>query len=179
MWHCSFRKSDWNGCSDLRILPLIVRKSSASYIIPSPLRTHTRFFTNQLKVYGHLLLTGKSDQFKKYYHGSGDSLKVKYDYMSIMHYGKDYFAKLDSDRRHYLITIKTKDPKYQNRIGQRRYLTPNDILMINTMYGCPGNTSLDIIILAVTVVWQPFDKLREKKKLYTQCTVRPEIYRRV
>lgn len=83
------------------------------------------------------ILPGKSDQFKKYYHGGGDELKVKYDYMSIMHYGKDYFAKLDSERRHYLMTIKTKDPKYQNRIGQRRYLTPNDILMINTMYGCP------------------------------------------
>ena len=92
-------------------------------------------------MFGHIFLTGKSDQFKKYYHGGGDELKVKYDYMSIMHYGKDYFAKLDSERRHYLMTIKTKDPKYQNRIGQRRYLTPNDILMINTMYGCPGNTS--------------------------------------
>ena len=77
--------------------------------------------------------------------------------MSIMHYGKDYFAKLDSEQRHYLMTIKTKDPKYQNRIGQRQYLTPNDVLMINTMYGCPGNTSHDTIdndnLLAVTVVW--------------------------
>lgn len=65
-------------------------------------------------------------------------MKVEYDYMSIMHYGKDYFAKLDSERQHYLVTIKTKDPKYQEKIGQRRYLTPGDILMVNTIYGCPG-----------------------------------------
>lgn len=56
------------------------------------------------------------------------------------------------------MTIKTKDPKYQNLIGQRRYLTPNDILMMNTMYGCPGNTSHDtttefyLFQFAVTVV---------------------------
>lgn len=55
-----------------------------------------------------------------------------------MHYGRDYFAKLDTEKRHYLTTIKTKDPKYQNLIGQRKYLTPSDILMVNTMYGCPG-----------------------------------------
>lgn len=57
------------------------------------------------------------------------------------------------------MTIKTKDPKYQNLIGQRRYLTPNDILMMNTMYGCPGNTSHDtttefyLFQFAVTVLW--------------------------
>ncbi|KAJ7392901.1 hypothetical protein OS493_008138 [Desmophyllum pertusum] len=38
---------------------------------------------------------------------------------------------------HYLMTIKTTDPKYQNRIGQRQYLTPSDILMMNNLYGCP------------------------------------------
>lgn len=123
-------------------------------------------------MFGHIFLTGKSDQFKKYYHGGGDELKVKYDYMSIMHYGKDYFAKLDSERRHYLMTIKTKDPKYQNRIGQRRYLTPNDILMINTMYGCPGNTSHVTALQrnstccnrGLVASPQLLDKLRGKKK---------------
>lgn len=88
--------------------------------------------------YFYLARTGRSDQFKKYYHGSQDTLKVKYDYLSIMHYGKDYFAKLNHNRRYYLTTIKTKDPKYQDKIGQRKYPTPSDILMINTMYGCPG-----------------------------------------
>lgn len=92
----------------------------------------------------HILL-GKSDQFKKYSHGTVDTLKVKYDYMSIMHYGKDYFAKLTSNKMHYLMTIKTTDPKYQNRIGQRQYLTPSDILMMNNLYGCPGNAVLSYI----------------------------------
>ncbi|PFX18966.1 Zinc metalloproteinase nas-13 [Stylophora pistillata] len=85
------------------------------------------------------ILPGRSDQFKKYYHGTQDVLKVKYDYMSIMHYGKDYFAKLNYNRSHYLTTIKTRDPKYQDKIGQRKYLTANDLLMINTMYGCPDS----------------------------------------
>ena len=91
------------------------------------------------------MLAGKADQFKKYSHGSADILKVKYDYLSIMHYGKDFFAKLDSAKRHYLTTIKTKDPRYQNRIGQRKYLTASDILLINTMYGCPGKYCLRLV----------------------------------
>ena len=83
-------------------------------------------------------MLGKSEQFLKYEHGIVDTQKIPYDYMSIMHYGKDYFAKLDASKRHYLTTIETKDTKYQNSIGQRKYLTPSDILMINTAYGCPG-----------------------------------------
>ena len=84
------------------------------------------------------LSSGKSNQFLKYKNGIVDTRKISYDYMSIMHYGKDYFAKLDASKQHYLTTIKTKDAKYQNAIGQREYLTPSDILMINTAYGCPG-----------------------------------------
>jgi len=37
-----------------------------------------------------------------------------YDFESMMHYGKGYFAKSSG-----LVTIRTKDPKYQNVIGQR------------------------------------------------------------
>ena len=85
-----------------------------------------------------LFMLGKSEQFLKYEHGIVDTQKIPYDYMSIMHYGKDYFAKLDASKRHYLTTIETKDTKYQNSIGQRKYLTPSDVLAINTAYGCPG-----------------------------------------
>lgn len=103
-----------------------------------------------LKMVVHIFTAGKSEQFKKYNHGTVDTLKVKYDYLSIMHYGKDYFAKLDQDKRHYLMTIKTKDPSYQDRIGQRGYLTESDKLMMNTMYGCPGNKCH---ILTAHVLW--------------------------
>ena len=58
-------------------------------------------------------MLGKSEQFLKYEHGIVDTQKIPYDYMSIMHYGKDYFAKLDASKRHYLTTIETKDTKYQ------------------------------------------------------------------
>ena len=50
-------------------------------------------------------MLGKSDQFLKYKHGIVDLQKIPYDYMSIMHYGKGYFAKLDASKRHYLTTI--------------------------------------------------------------------------
>lgn len=46
-------------------------------------------------MFGYIFFIGKLDQFKKYYYGGGDEFKVKYDYMSIMYYGKDYFVKLD------------------------------------------------------------------------------------
>lgn len=65
-------------------------------------------------------------------------LGVEYDYLSIMHYGSDYFGKLSEDKTHYLTTIKTKDPAFQNRIGQRKALAASDILMVNKLYGCPG-----------------------------------------
>ena len=55
--------------------------------------------------FSSLFMLGKSDQFLKYKHGVGDLQKIPCDYMSIMHYGKDYFAKLDASKRHYLTTI--------------------------------------------------------------------------
>jgi hypothetical protein len=63
---------------------------------------------------------------------------VPYDYMSLMHYDQwafsiDYWNK---------ITIKTKDPYYQDLIGQNLITTKKhtayDILRINRMYECDG-----------------------------------------
>lgn len=91
------------------------------------------------------LFSGMSTQFKIYGHGVSDTLGVKYDYQSIMHYGKDFFGKISKDKSRVLMTIKTKDPKYQDAIGQRRYLSKGDILLVNRMYGCPGMTSITSI----------------------------------
>ena len=54
-----------------------------------------------------------------------------YDYESMMHYGKGYFAKSSG-----LITIQTLDPKYQNVIGQRKGFSQGDIEQFNKMYNC-------------------------------------------
>lgn len=65
----------------------------------------------------------------------------KYDYLSIMHYSKGLFAIKPGD-----VTIETKDPKFQDKIGMHKgSLGPEnggvndlDIKKINTLYKCSG-----------------------------------------
>ncbi|XP_041379192.1 nematocyst expressed protein 6-like [Gigantopelta aegis] len=52
---------------------------------------------------------------------------VEYDYDSVMHYSGNVFGSR---------TIVTKDPKFQNRIGQRQGLSFRDIKLANLMYQC-------------------------------------------
>ncbi|KAJ7379142.1 hypothetical protein OS493_017640 [Desmophyllum pertusum] len=73
----------------------------------------------------------KEDQkhnFRKYSHGSIDSLGVPYDYGSIMHYGKRDFAKLP-----WQVTIRSKNGA---SIGQRKHLSPMDVKQMNLFYEC-------------------------------------------
>lgn len=58
-----------------------------------------------------------------------DSLNHAYDYRSIMHYTKDAFGGGDT-------TITTKDPAYQDIIGQSEQLSRGDIAQLNTLYNC-------------------------------------------
>ncbi|XP_042876332.1 protein SpAN-like [Penaeus japonicus] len=55
---------------------------------------------------------------------------VPYDYYSDMHYSGTGFTKNSFN------TIVTKDPRFQNIIGQRTGLSHMDKLLANTMYGC-------------------------------------------
>lgn len=54
-----------------------------------------------------------------------------YDYHSVMHYDSTGFA---IDPRYP--TIQTKDPKYQNIIGQKKGVSIADLRRINRMYNC-------------------------------------------
>ena len=45
-----------------------------------------------------------------------DSRGFKYDYYSIMHYGRDYYSKNGGD------TIVPKDPRYLNIIGKAKHV---------------------------------------------------------
>jgi hypothetical protein len=61
-----------------------------------------------------------------------------YDYDSILHSKQTKYSK---DKVN--ITIETRDPKNQHRIGQRKKLSDGDILRINRMYKCDEKNYLN------------------------------------
>ncbi|XP_060600907.1 protein SpAN-like [Ruditapes philippinarum] len=56
-----------------------------------------------------------------------------YDYLSIMHYGQYFYSKNKSAK---LITIKTRDPAFQTRIGMVKHPSFQDYKTLNAMYKC-------------------------------------------
>lgn len=55
---------------------------------------------------------------------------VPYDYLSVMHYGKNAFNNGNGS------TIITKDPKFQDVIGQRLEVSHSDVQELNLLYKC-------------------------------------------
>jgi len=72
----------------------------------------------------------KLNNFNKYDYTYVDDRRVPYDYNSIMHYSDSGFSINGQP------TITTKDPAFQDVIGQRRTFSPGDVDMINRMYPC-------------------------------------------
>ncbi|XP_078488569.1 meprin A subunit alpha-like [Ciona intestinalis] len=68
--------------------------------------------------------------FDKYSYEVVDNRRVAYDYNSIMHYGDTSFSTNGGK------TIITRDPAFQDVIGQRRTFSEGDVTMINRMYPC-------------------------------------------
>jgi len=69
----------------------------------------------------------KQHNFKKHTHLNNHG--TAYDYESMMHYGATAFG-------NGKMTIRTKDSKYQNMIGQRSRMSTLDKKQINAMYNC-------------------------------------------
>uniref|UniRef100_A0A3P8SBU2 Metalloendopeptidase n=1 Tax=Amphiprion percula TaxID=161767 RepID=A0A3P8SBU2_AMPPE len=61
---------------------------------------------------------------------SSTTFNAPYDYLSLMHYGKNFFSKNMEN------TIVTKLPQYQDKIGQRMEMSPTDIYKLNHLYNC-------------------------------------------
>ncbi|XP_041650196.1 meprin A subunit beta-like [Cheilinus undulatus] len=73
---------------------------------------------------------GFEGNFNKVGSESSTTMGVSYDYLSVMHYGKDFFTNGNGS------TIITKDPAFQEVIGQRFGMSPSDVLELNLRYGC-------------------------------------------
>ncbi|KAK6195406.1 hypothetical protein SNE40_000844 [Patella caerulea] len=81
-------------------------------------------------------MPGTESDFQQYSWDVIDSLGIKYDYTSIMHYGGTAFARDNG------ITIQTLDPRYQDIIGKATTISKTDIETVSGMYECPARTNV-------------------------------------
>ncbi|KAG7216908.1 hypothetical protein INR49_001562 [Caranx melampygus] len=73
---------------------------------------------------------GKEHNFRKVSKDDSTTGGLRYDYLSVMHYKKDTFSNGNGS------TIITKDPQFQDVIGQRLEVSPTDIRELNLRYKC-------------------------------------------
>ncbi|KAM9797844.1 uncharacterized protein ACB057_008878 [Neosynchiropus ocellatus] len=82
------------------------------------------------------ILEGRSHNFDI---ADGSSAQgVPYDYMSVMHYGKNAFSNGNGS------TIITTDPEFQDVIGQRQAMSPRDVEELNLRYGCNDSIAFQL-----------------------------------
>ncbi|XP_077432259.1 meprin A subunit beta-like isoform X2 [Vanacampus margaritifer] len=79
------------------------------------------------------VLQGREHNFLK---AEGSTAQgVPYDYMSVMHYGKDAFSNGNGS------TIITKDAAFQDVIGQRLGMSRRDVQELNLLYNCNSSVA--------------------------------------
>ncbi|KAM4568082.1 meprin A subunit beta-like [Fundulus diaphanus] len=76
------------------------------------------------------IMTGREHNFRKVASNESTVHGTPYDYMSVMHYGKDAFTNSNGS------TIITIDPKFQDVIGQRLEMSLTDAKELNLLYSC-------------------------------------------
>lgn len=85
------------------------------------------YITDSWFVMCHL---GRENNFRKVDAEDTTTNGVPYDYWSVMHYGKNAFSNGNGS------TIITKDPRFQDIIGQRLEMSPSDVEELNRLYKC-------------------------------------------
>ncbi|KAF7648696.1 hypothetical protein LDENG_00153000, partial [Lucifuga dentata] len=73
--------------------------------------------------------------FRKLLSRSSRTFNTSYDYLSVLHYSKYAFSKTSG------LTITTKLPQYQNKIGQRMEMSSTDVYKLNRHYKCSASIS--------------------------------------
>ncbi len=101
-----------------------------------------------------MFCSGKEHNFLKHSSNRTTTFGTMYDYTSVMHYGKDEFSNGNGS------TIMTNLPEYQDAIGQRLEMSPNDVLKLRKLYSCSKKLLYKTVIhshiytmLFVMLIW--------------------------
>ncbi|XP_041359689.1 blastula protease 10-like [Gigantopelta aegis] len=86
-----------------------------------------------LKILTKYVAAKNLKNFRKFRPERVTSFGVKYDYTSIMHYGKKAFSKGGK-----FTTMVTLDSRFQDVIGKARKISFSDAKVVNLMYDCAG-----------------------------------------
>ena len=87
---------------------------------------------SHVRVLENNIITGEESNFKKYDPNQVSHYGLPYDFLSVMHYGKNFFSK---DR---LNTIEAIDSYWTDKIGQREGVSLRDVQLVQRHYGCSG-----------------------------------------
>uniref|UniRef100_A0A3B3TZ44 Metalloendopeptidase n=1 Tax=Poecilia latipinna TaxID=48699 RepID=A0A3B3TZ44_9TELE len=83
------------------------------------------------------VIAGQEGYFKKLGSDLSTTHNVSYDYLSVMHSGKNVLSNGNGS------TIITKDHKFQNVIGQRLDMSPRDAQKLKLLYKCSKSYNTD------------------------------------
>jgi len=87
----------------------------------------------------------KTGNFKRYTPSQINHFNLPYDFESVMHYGGNFFGKIDANGNQKQ-TIETLDPSKQSLIGQRKGVSELDIKLVKEMYGCQATAGGEAVV---------------------------------
>ncbi len=128
------------------------------------------------------IMIGQEYNFNRLSKEEVNSLGLKYDYDSIMHYARNTFSK-----NTYLDTILPREDLPENQadmpeIGQRVRLSRGDIAQTMALYNCPGEFSYDFAsnfrFVFISCVFQ-FAAEHSRKRKFLSVLLNTRVIRRL